>query len=140
MLLFRPRFWLSCSMVIALGCTETGRTPRPDAERRVDEREKIARDFVQLAQFYKAYSAEAKEPSTSGFWKYLTAQEPARSICFSIKEQRYAIQVPSNGTGIIGYEMDSDLNKTHVVVSADGTVDKAMPEAKLQEAILKVRQ
>jgi hypothetical protein len=143
MLLFRPGFWLACSLVVVLGCNGASQPlspPRPEAERRADERERIAQDFQQLAQFYKAYSAETKEPTTSGFWKYLAAQEQARGICMCIKVQRYVIQVPGGWTNIVGYEMDSDLHNTRVVVLADGTVDKAMPEAKFQEAIVKERR
>ena len=138
----RAGLWLACSLVVGLGCNRAGQPlapPRPEAERRVDERERISRDFQQLAQFYKAYSAGTKEPTTSGFWKYLDAQEEARAICICIKETRYAIQVPSGWTNIIGYETDSDLDHTRVVVLADGTVDKAMPEARLQEALVKER-
>jgi hypothetical protein len=106
--------------------------PKDEATRRAAQRERIAEDFKQIAKYYKAYCSETKEPNSGGFWAYLNGQKDARMISAYIKEQQYAIQVPLGGTGIIGFERDRDLNNTRVVVMADGSVNKAMPEAEFQ--------
>jgi hypothetical protein len=114
--------------------------PIDEATRRAVQRERIAEDLKQIGHFYKAYCAEAKKPTSGGFWTYLETQDDARAICGLIKLQQYAVQVPKDGTGIVGYERDPDLNDTHVIVMADGSVNKAMPEAEFQEAIKKGTQ
>jgi hypothetical protein len=106
--------------------------PKDETTRRAAQRERIVEDFKQIANYYKAYCSETKEPNSAGFWAYLDGQKEARVISEYIKEQQYAIHVPSGGTGIIGFERDPDLDNTRVVVMADGSVNKAMTEAAFQ--------
>ena len=124
------------AVLLALGCGNKNARPLPapkdEATRRAAERERIAEDFKQIAQYYKAYCAETKEPTSGDFWKYLTRQQEAHTICEYIKEQQYAVQVPAGGTGIIAFERDRDLDDTRVVVMANGSVNKAMPEAEFR--------
>jgi hypothetical protein len=106
--------------------------PKDEATRRAAQQERIVEDFKQIANYYKAYCSETKMPTSGGFWAYIDGQKDARTISGYIKEQQYAICVPLGGTGIIGFEKDRDLNNTRVVVMADGSVNKAMPEQEFQ--------
>src|SRR5262245_56003950 len=84
--------------------------PMDEATRRAAHRERIAKDLKQIVHFYKAYCAEAKNPTSGEFWMYLEAHGDARAVCSSIKQQQYAVQVPKDGAGIVGYERDPDLS------------------------------
>jgi hypothetical protein len=129
---------------VALGCSNEAAKPLPkpkdEATRRAAHRENTAEDFKQIAAYYKKYCAETAKPTSEDFWAYFEKQKEARVLAQLIMEQQYAIQVPRGGTGIVGYETDPDLDKTRVVVMADGTVNKTMPEAEFQEAMKKGKQ
>ena len=54
-----------------------------------------------------------------------------------MKEGHYVIQVPPGGSGVLAYEKDMDYQNTRIVVMADGSVTKTMPEADFQAALKK---
>jgi hypothetical protein len=86
-------------LVLALGGMLLGQyymvqptTPLPppldEATRRAAQRERIAGDLKQIGNYYKAYCTDGMKPTSEGFWKYLEAQDGARAVCGSIKQQQ----------------------------------------------------
>jgi hypothetical protein len=128
-------------LAAALGCSNEAAKPLPkpkdEATRRAAQRDRIAADFKQVAEQYKKYNTDTKEPSSKEFWTYMDKQKELRPINMIIMEQQYNIQVPDGGSDMIAYETDPDFEKTRVVGMSDGTVNKALPEDDFQQLLKK---